>query len=252
MPMHDWTHVEPTIYHHFHQRWTIAIADALNAGRLPSGYSALIEQHSGGVVPDILTVEKRRPKTRPQRSTATFTIPETRFHFAKQAQASVQRANRVAIRHRLGEVVCIIEIVSPGNKSGQAAVRKFVEKTRDFLLAGVSVVLVDPFAPGPRDPLSLHKLIWDEFEDTPFEMPADEPLLLASYRASDDPDDDCPEAFVEPFRVGAAMRDMPAWIDPQEYVNVPLEASYQSAWQTCPEDYRYLIEHGRLPEDEPT
>jgi hypothetical protein len=251
MPMHDWTQVEPTIYHHFHQRWTIAITDALNSGRLPSGYSALIEQHSRGVVPDILTVEKRRPKNRPKPSaTATLTPPETRYRFAKQAKASVQRANRVAIRHRLGEVVCVIEIVSPGNKAGQASVRKFIEKTRDFLLAGVSVVLVDPFPPTPRDPQSLHKLLWDEFEETPFEMPADEPLLLASYRATDDPEDFEPQAFVEPFRVGAAMRDMPAWIDPQEYVNVPLEESYQSAWQTCPEDYRYLIEHGHLPEEE--
>jgi hypothetical protein len=42
MPMHDWTRVEPTIYHHFHQRWTVAIADALNGGLLPAGYSALI------------------------------------------------------------------------------------------------------------------------------------------------------------------------------------------------------------------
>lgn len=230
----------------------MTISDALNDGRLPPGYSALIEQHSRGpVVPDILTVEKRRKKPQsPRPTSATITLPDTRYRFAKQANASVQRANRVAIRHRLGEVVCIIEIVSPANKSGQSAIRKFIEKTRDFLLSGVSVVLVDPFPPGPRDPHLLHKLIWDEFEVTPFEMPADEPRLLASYRTTDDPDDVDPEAFVEPFRIGATTRDMPAWLDPRDYVDVPLEESYQTAWQTCPEDYRYLIEHGRLPEEE--
>ena len=49
MPMHNWTQVEPTIFHHFHQRWSIAIVDALNAGLLPSGLSALIEQHRHGM-----------------------------------------------------------------------------------------------------------------------------------------------------------------------------------------------------------
>lgn len=58
MPMHDWTNVEPTIYHHFHQQWSIAICNALNAGLLPPGLSALIEQHTGGVVPDVLAVER--------------------------------------------------------------------------------------------------------------------------------------------------------------------------------------------------
>ena len=105
MPMHDWARVEPTIYHHFHQSWVVAIVDALNAGILPSGLSALIEQHTGGVVPDV------RP----------------------EANDLLQRANRVAIRHRLGEVVCIIEIVSPGNKASRSAVRSFVEKTFEFL-----------------------------------------------------------------------------------------------------------------------
>ena len=65
MPMRAWTKVEPTIYHHFHQCWSIAIVDALNAGLFPSGLSALIEQQSGGVVPDVLTVERRRPHRHP-------------------------------------------------------------------------------------------------------------------------------------------------------------------------------------------
>lgn len=49
MPMHDWKRVPKTIYHPFHQRWTISICDALNAGLLPQGYSALVEQYSSGV-----------------------------------------------------------------------------------------------------------------------------------------------------------------------------------------------------------
>lgn len=246
MPMHDWTKVEPTIYHHFHQRWCVAIVDALNAGLLPPGLSALIEQHTSGVVPDVLTVERRQQR---QSTGGAATAPSTRMTISAQSSSLLRRANRIAIRHRLGEVVCIIEIVSPGNKASGSAVRSFVKKTCDFLQSGVNVLLVDPFPPGPRDPQSLHKLIWDEIEEVPFEMPAAEPLLLAAYRAGDDSVGLPAVAYLEPFGVGAAMPEMPAWIDFDTFVNVPLEQSYLSAWNVCPADYRYLVEHGRLPDE---
>lgn len=247
MPMHDWTRVEPTIYHHFHQRWTVAIVDALNAGLLPPGFSALVEQHTGGVVPGVLTVERRRVKRQP--AGGTTTSPRTRMTIEVQGASLLLRANRIAIRHRLGEVVCIIEMVSPGNKASRAAIRSFIEKTYDFLRAGVNLLLVDPFPPGPRDPCSLHKLIWDEFEEVPFEMPMGEPLLLAAYRAGDDSIGLSPRANVEPFRFGAAMPDMPAWLDADGYVPVPLERTYQQAWDVSPADFRFLVEHGRVPDE---
>ncbi len=249
MPMHDWTRVEPTIYHHFHQQWSAGISTALNAGLLPPGFSALIEQHAGGLVPDVLTVERRTK--RPSGGLAgVATIPRTRIRVEAQPQnVLLQRANRIAIRHRLGEVVCIIEIVSPGNKAGESAVRRFVEKTLEYLRAGVHVLLIDPFPIGPRDPQSLHKLIWDEIEEVPFEMNNDEPLLLASYCVRDLSVGLSPVADLEPFCVSAVMPDMPAWIDADSFVHVPLERTYQAAWDVCPEDYRYLVEHGRLPEE---
>ncbi len=249
MPMHDWTRVEPTIYHHFHQQWTAEICKSLNP-LLPPGLSALIEQSTGGVEPDVLTVERRRKPKRP-RPGGTATLPRTRLTVEAEADRLAKKANRVAIRHRLGEVVCVIEVVSPGNKASRHAINAFVEKTHDFLRAGVHVLLVDPFPPGPRDPHSLHKLIWDGFDDVPFALPADEPLLLAAYRAADT--GTAVRADIEPLRAGAAIPDMPAWIDTDEFVEVPLERAYRAAWEASPADYRYLVEHGRLPdEDEPT
>lgn len=247
MPMHDWTQVEPTIYHHFHQQWSGEICKTLNSGLLPPGLSALIEQHASGLVPDVLTVERRTTHRKLPGGTAT--VPRTRWTIEAQGNALMRRANRIAIRHRLGEVVCIIEIVSPGNKASSSAVKSFVEETHEFLRAGVNALVVDPFPPGPRDPHSLHKLIWDEFEDVPFDMPADEPLLLASYRTGDDSVGRSPIAYLEPFCIGAAMPDMPAWIDSYSFVDVPLERTYQAAWDVCPADFRYLVEHGRLPEE---
>jgi hypothetical protein len=51
------------------------------------------------------------------------------------------------------------------------------------------------------------------------------------------------------MRVGAELPDMPAWIDPDSYVPVPLEQSYRSAWEVCPSDFRALVEFGRLPDE---
>ena len=248
MPMHDWTRVEPAIYHHFHQQWTAEISKQLNAGLLPPGLSALIEQHAGGVEPDVLAVERRRRPKRPQPG-GTATKPKTRLTVEAVEDRLVRRANRVAIRHRLGEVVCVIEVVSPGNKASRHAMSQFVEKTLDYLRAGGHVLLIDPFPPGPRDPHTLHKLVWDGFEDVPFALPADEPLLLAAYRAATP--GTAVRADIEPLRVGAAIPDMPAWIDWDEFVEVPLERAYRAAWDACPADYRYLVEHGRLPDEDP-
>lgn len=249
--MHDWRRVPPTIYHHFHQQWTVAICNALNAGILPSGYSALVDQYSSGVYPDVLAVQRRNPKANgPGVATAMLEAPRTRMTVRPREGRLHERANRVVIRHHLGEVVCAIELVSPGNKGGRIAIREFVEKTADFLRHGVNVLVVDPFPPGSHDAHTLHQLIWDEFDEgVPFDLPADEPLLLASYRAAVPLVEFTPEAFIEPLRVGANVPDMPAWLDADTYVNVPLERTYQITWDLCPADFRYLVEHGTLPEE---
>ena len=80
-----------------------------------------------------------------------------------------KRADRVVIRHGRGKVVAIIEILSPGNKDSRNAIRTFVEKAADILNQGVNLLVVDLFPPTPRDPQGIHKAIWDEFGDEPFE-----------------------------------------------------------------------------------
>jgi hypothetical protein len=59
MPVHNWSRVDANLFHHFHQGWTMAICNALNAGRLPKGFSALVEQRAGGLIPDVLARQRR-------------------------------------------------------------------------------------------------------------------------------------------------------------------------------------------------
>jgi hypothetical protein len=248
MPVHDWSRVDANVFHHFHQRWTIAICDALNAGLLPPGYSALVEQHAGGLVPDVLALERRsrpKPPTDPAGTVLAATPPQTSLvRHARTVLAA--RGNRVVIRHRLGEVVCVLEVVSPGNKSGRAALRAFVEKTIDFLRRGIHVLVIDILPPTPRDPQGMHKAIWDELEDEPFELPPGKPLTLAAYVAGDLLSGSEMTAYVEMVGVGDSLPDMPAYLERSGYVRVPLEATYQSAWATCPADLRELVETGKL------
>src|SRR5438105_1572671 len=161
MPIHDWARVDANLFHHFHQRWTIAICDALNSGLLPKGFSALVEQHAGGLVPDVIALHVSRA----------------------EQEISAARGNRITIRHPLGRVVCVIEIVSPGNKGSRSALRSFVEKTVAFLRQGIHLLIVDLFPPSVRDPQGIHKAIWDEIQDESFELPPDKPLTLAAYVA---------------------------------------------------------------------
>src|SRR6478736_2713112 len=58
MPIHDWTRVNPGIFHHFHLEWIGDLSRVLNRGLLPPAYYALAEQIAGGFGPDVLTLER--------------------------------------------------------------------------------------------------------------------------------------------------------------------------------------------------
>src|SRR5580658_5259416 len=134
-------------------------------------------------------------------------------------------------------VVAVIEIVSPGNKSTAPALRRFVEKATELLYGGVHLMIIDPFPPTPRDPQGIHDAIWKELDVSKFVLPADRPLTVASYLGGF-----CKEAFVEPVAVGAPLPDMPLFISPRSYVLVPLEKTYQSAWEAVPSIWQKALE----------
>lgn len=249
MPIHDWSRVSPNLFHDFHQVWTINIRNALNGGLLPPGYSALVEQHAGGLVPDVLALQRRRRSPRssgPQGGgVITASPPRTQHVIRAEGEILASIGNRVTIRHQLGDVVSLIEIVSPGNKRSQSALRAFVDKTVEFLRQGIHVLIVDLFPPTSRDPQGIHKAIWDEIVEEPFELPFDKPLTLVAYVART-----VKTAYVEPVSVGDPLPDMPAYLNDDSYVPIPLEATYQATWESCPKDMRVVVETGVLPDME--
>jgi hypothetical protein len=247
MPMHDWTKVPAGLFHDFHQTWTIHLKRALNGGLLPRSFSALVEQHAGSPIPDVLAIEDPEPRTEPRnpsRGTATLERPKTRYNYRSERGTYPGRANRVAVKHHLGRTVSIIEIVSPGNKDSRAAVRDFLTKTLGFLEAGIHVLLIDPFPPTKRDPLGFHGLIWDEIGSIDdWKLSGDTDRILASYEAATNT-----EAFIEVIGVGDALPDMPLFLPGGLNVMVPLEKTYGYSWEDCPERMKEAVTTGKLPD----
>jgi hypothetical protein len=228
------------LFHAFHQSWSVRIQDALNSGLLPKGYYALVEQRVGGPEPDVIAVESGRgKKAKPDRGgTMVLSPPRTRMVWANEpvAVTYARKANRITVRHPLGAVVAVIEIVSPGNKGSRAAVRAFVQKAIEFLYAGVHLLVIDLFPPTPRDPQGLNKAIWDEFADEAFEPPPDEPMTLAGFDAGPPQ-----KAYVETVGIGDQLPAMPVFLSPGLHVLVPLETTYAATWAATPEPIRELV-----------
>ena len=238
MPIHDWHRVEPGLFHHFHQLWSVEFCNALNQGILPSDFFALVETKTSGFTPDILALKRTSPLAPAEPGgVAVAAAPPRARHFVRETaeQTYVRKANRVAIRTALGELVAVVEIVSPGNKSHQRAFETFVGKVVGFLNRGVNVLLVDLFPPSRRDPFGIHHAIWSDIEDGPFALPPDKPLTVAAYSA-----DPC-EGYVEPVAVGDPLPSLPLFLAPGLYVPAPLEGTYAAAWAKCPAPFREAV-----------
>lgn len=81
-------------------------------------------------------------------------------------------------------------------------------------------------------------MLWDELiEDTGFTLPADATLALAAYIGGIGP-----EAFVELRAVGTTLPDVPLFLTPEIYVPIPLEATYNTAYDGLPAFWRGVLE----------
>jgi hypothetical protein len=248
MPVHDWSRVLAGVFHDFHQRWMGAIRDELNEELLPSGYYALIEQVAAGPVPDVLTLETAPTLDvnllGPRRSSAGVALadhpPQVEHIHSSERDLYAQKASHVALFHASGDrVVAYIEIVSPGNKHSETAVDRFNQKLADALQRGCHVLVVDVHPPKARDPRGMHARFWaDSFGDPDCPgVTREKPLGMVAYRA-----DLVPTAYFQPLAVGDRLIDMPVFLTPDEYINVPLERTYADAWRGFPKRWKTVLE----------
>lgn len=256
MPVHDWTRVEEGIFHDFHSAWCIELRKALNGGLLPEGYYALAEQHAGRAIPDLLTLHAS-PGDQESQLVAEFSprgggtavvmgAPQVRRRQTIEP-LGIARRRSLAIRHVSGHrLVALLEILSPANKDRYSCAQAFAAKAVDALDAGIHVLIIDLFPPGKFDPQGMHGVIVNCLEDTeePYDLPAAEPLTLASYAAGPKV-----EVYLEHLAVGADLPQMPLFLRPEHYINVPLETTYMEAYSGVPAFWRAVVEgQKQLPE----
>jgi len=250
MPVHDWTSVTAGTFHDFHQAWITEVRNALNDGRLPDGYYALAEQVAGRPHPDVLTLEAiEEPWQDSGGGNVAATAlavqehpPQVRYTLEVEATLYAAKADRIVIYHSSGDrVVAFLEIVSPGNKHSHVAVHQFLEKLALALEGGCHLLVIDLHPPGRHDPQGLHAAFWGD--SSPGVTP-EQPLSLAAYRA-----DTSPTADFEPLGTGQPLRDMPLFLTPDKYINVPLEATYLAAWRGVPNRWKRVIEGSSLNHD---
>jgi hypothetical protein len=249
MPVHDWTRVEAGIFHAFHTTWIAEIQSALNGGLLPEGYYALAEQHAGRSIADVLTLHTSAPPVPPAKplplppATGGTVVAEAPPRVRRKQtvdQATLSRRRTLAVRHVSGHrLVALVEIVSPANKDRVRHVEDFAAKAESALDAGVHLLLVDLFPPGPHDPCGMHGVILQRLEqsDEAYDLPANEPLTLASYAAGPRVD-----IYLEHLAAGAPLPEMPLFLRPDRYVNVPLEPTYQAGYRGMPAFWRQVLE----------
>jgi hypothetical protein len=142
-----------------------------------------------------------------------------------------RKQNCVAIRHVDDhEVVAVIEFISPATKFSPRAMRTFIEKAAGLLDQQISLLVIDLLPPTPRDPQGIHGAIWTDISGEEYQLPSPTPLTMAAYEA-----DLCTRSYVTHMKVGDKLRDMPLFLQPSKYTEVPLERVYEQAFGSLPQ-----------------
>jgi hypothetical protein len=247
MPIHDWTRVTAGTWHDFHLAWAAKLQIAFNDGLLPPDYYAQAEPIAGPLGPDVLTLPQPTHTVNGTGPVAagtgggvavTTTPPRPKLIAEAEMNDYVLKRRTIVIRHSSDDrIIALLEIVSPGNKSSRHAFRSFVEKAVEALYRGYHLLIVDLFPPGRRDPNGVHAAIWGEISDEPFALPPGEPLTLVAYSAGPRK-----RAYLEATAVGRDLIDMPVFLEPEVYVNVPLEPTYRAAYRGVPRKWRAVLD----------
>jgi hypothetical protein len=160
------------------------------------------------------------------------------YYAISETDSSRQRT--LTIRHVTGHrIVALLEIVSPANKDRRQHVDDFVAKVTSALEQGVHVTVADLFAPGSQDPTGMNGAIWQALDESgePFAVPAKSPLALAAYVA-----DNPVEIYLRYTTIGRPLPNVPLFLTPDHYVDLPLERTYETAFRGMPEVWRTLLE----------
>lgn len=242
MPIHDWTRVSAGVFHDFHNSWIGRLRDALNERVLPSDLYALAEQQGGDVQPDVLTLQRETEShqvgTHSEGVLTVIEAPPQVWQTTTYEQSAYVLKRRTLAIHSASDdrMIALIEIVSLGYKSGLHAFDQFVEKAIACFEHELHLLIVDLHKPTKRAPQGIHGAIIGSFDGSEYQSPSDKRLTLVAYESG------IPlKAYIQPVSVGDMLPDMPLFLDRGRYVNVPLEETYQAAFQGLPRHFKQQL-----------
>ncbi len=253
MPIHDWTRVDAGIFHDFHHAWIEEIKRVLNSGLLPGDYYALAERQTGPFGPDVLALQTTQATEKGSDDTSgngasgsaasgsvLLAAPKIQLTAEAEIDFYSRKQSTVVIRHVSDDhIIAMVEIVSRGNKSSQAAVRAIVDKAIGLLWRGIHLVLIDLQPIGPRDPAGIHGLIWSEFTGQTVTPPI-KPLSAVAYEAGIA--GRTTRAYLQPITVGEPLPDMPLFLQAGAHVELPLNKTYDRAYAALPKRWRQVLD----------
>jgi Protein of unknown function (DUF4058) len=234
MPIHDWSQVDAGVFHGFHTRWVARLVETLMP-LLPAGYYAEAEQHAAERIADVLAPSIGETPDRISGGTGTVKAavlesPRSAEHRTGRRRREKPRPRHVAIRHVTGHrVVALFEIVSPGNKDRRRHVDAFIDKAEMAIVGGVHVAVVDLFPSTAIAPFGLPSAIWRRFERKSIQPPTERPVTFGSFVGRNPPD-----AFFDYRAVGESLPSIPLFLTDDDYLELPLESTYQATFDHGP------------------
>ena len=233
-----------------HLGWIDGLRAALNRTLLPEPFYALAEPVLGGVIPDVLTLRSGDPASDPGQAPSLLddaaerpvTATTVVIQDLPPAEVYAVLARQIVIKDRLRDdaVVAVIELVSRANKISRDNRDQLLLKTMELLRSSIHVVLVDVQQPTALVPRGFHALICDAHGESPASLPSDHPIQALSYQVLDD---GTRRSHVVPLRVGDPLPDMPVFLTAHQYVRIPLEETYMTAFGNLPRRFREVLSH---------
>jgi hypothetical protein len=244
MRIHDWSRVDDGIFHDFHHAWIEEIKRVLNGGLLPPWLYALAEQQASEFGPDVLALQA--PGSTEGRdfdgggTGLLVAPPKVKMTAQGTRDFYTQKQKSVVVRHASDDqIVAVVEIVSPGNKSSQQRLDSFVRNACSLLHQGIHLLVVDLHPPTRRAPEGIHGAIWSGINDDDYRRPEDKPLTLVGYESKMSAG---VTAYIEPAAIGDSLPEMPLYVATDGYVLVPLQPTYDRAFAALPRRWADVLE----------
>lgn len=231
MPLRDHFHLPLRglcTWESFHSGWANEMMRQLNK-TLPPGYAARPNVKLGvDVEADVGTLEQsghERTEESGGVATAVWAPPRPTlsvavdFHQLDVFEVQVHREGGL-------EMVAAIEVVSPRNKDRPTARRHFAAKCAAYLLAGVSVIVIDVVT-GRRE--NLYAVLLEQLA-----VAADDngqgDLYAVACRTVPPDEPGRLETWVAPLAVGSLLPTLPLWLEADLAVPLDLERSYEATF----------------------